>query len=259
MTSLRGCGGSARTSAKHLERVIMVRFCLALALLGAAGSAGAAVVNFVAGNEVDGPAFHRRGSSMGINDGSIFHQNWTELVDLVIDADGAGPMSPYTTRSSFAFSGELSNYQLTQSANQFTHIYSLSGSFRFTLGSQPGAAYTVEFNDAQFLTLSDAADRWGSTAQILSPAQGGPLQFLESHAQDLEVADFAFLLTNLAALPFTGSPDGRVWVNPNGETQNDWIADAAFSARVESVPAPSAAALLGVIALGSRRSRRRRQ
>lgn len=234
----------------------MLRTASVLLMIAAAGSAQAAYLSFASDSNGNAPTFHRGANTLGINDARALDPDGAVVVDLMLDGDEDGPLPGLLAPVRFEFAGAMSNYTVTNIAGRILHSYTVAGSFTFAGAMDPTAFVTVTFQNAVFSSWSDSVDLWGSSATIQSNAFADTLVASGPNSAGAIVQDFAYTLTNLRALPGTGSPNGRVAVGQGGVTRYDWASEGSFSATVTVVPAPSAVALLGLGGLVAGRRRR---
>lgn len=163
---------------------------------------------------------------------------------LLWDADGDGPQPAMAFASYLTFQVTLSQPLLTPFAGGFIQSWIASGQYEFRDSATNDTILRISFDNAAFLSFSDAANFLGNTATLqnsdttdasLTFTGFGPLA-----GRDLSgPRSQAFTFTALRG------PNGqRASVQQGGFIQPGWVSEGSWSASV--IPAPGALALGGL-------------
>lgn len=219
----------------------------------AAGSAQAALFSFA--SDTNHTDFTFAGVGASVRDA----QDPLDPVVLLID-DNNGPLPALAFNVEFDADFTISHAGSTMIApGIFTHSYALNGTFTFSNAAGPLLKVSIE--GGALVALGGAA-RWGSTDTILGSDDPGSVEYNWLGADlpaygvfngtSIGVDDASFTLTFLQTALGSGvSVDPQTFL-PN----NEWRSEGSFSGTAFFVPAPGAAALLGLAGLCGTRRRR---
>lgn len=226
-----------------------------LAALGVAALAGTAhgtLFSFASDSNPNGFTFAGNGAAVTDSAGA------TPVVLLVDDNNGPLPALSYNVDFVADFTiAHVSSVQVAPGV--FSHNYSLNGFFQFNTGAGPLLRATI--TDGAMVALGTAT-RWGSTETILGSDDPGSVEYTwfgpdlpaygVFNGVSIGLDDAAFTLTNTQTFLGMG-------VSLNAQTflpDAGWQSEGSFSGTAVFIPAPGAAALLGMAGLVVGRRRR---
>ncbi len=221
------------------------------ALALAAGAANAALFSFASDRNADGPTFSGLAPNV-ITDGRPQDGDGavTTLFLVDRDEDGAGPVQAIASR--FEYNAVVTNYQAVVFGGQFSHQFTLDGSFSIVDVNTNQPIFTVNFDNAFLSSWSNSMASLGRSAQMQNNDDSDPGLTFQTFGvlADVDVSDlrdFGFSLSNVRL-----ANGNRVPVTANG-LGTPWRAEGSFSAH--AIPAPGAVALgaLGALVITRRR------
>lgn len=211
---------------------------LAVALLALGVPAHAVTFSFASDDNHDGPTLvgHSGGSMPDdINDAAAFSADGTVNVDLMVDLndDAAGGIVIFPAELELGL--DVANYTLTPRGGNFIHQWDVSGKFQFRHAGTGQLLLAVSFENGLFTSWSPNIATLGETATLQdndgvdSAITFNTYTLLKgigvTNASVLFSEDFAFTLTRIRSLVFTGLP-----FLDHGQFLHGWVSESSFSA-----------------------------
>jgi len=218
----------------------------------AAGAANAALFSFASDRNADGPTFSGLAPA-AITDGRPQDGDGAVTVTFLVDRDDDGPGVAQSIAARFEYDAVVTGYQVAAFGGQFSHQFTLDGSFSIIDASTNLPIFVASFDNAFFSSWSNLQASLGRSAQMQDndDSDAGLTFATFGTLADIDVSqsrDFGFSLSNVRL-----ANGNRVPIGGNG-LGTPWRAEGSFSAH--AVPAPGAIALAAMGGLVIARRRR---
>lgn len=222
---------------------------LSVALLASlAGTAKADFFSFASDRNGQGPIFQGVPVTPpglgGFADAGPLNPGGRVTPNLLWDADQNGPNPAVTFPAYFTFQAGFSNAAITPIAGGFLESWTATGQYEFHDPTTNAVILRVQFNNAAFVSFSDAPNLLGETATLQSSGATDPgLTF--TGFGPLAGRDFSGLRTQSFTLTaLRGAQGGRAPISQGGLILPGWVSEGSYSA--SAVPAPGSLVLGGL-------------
>jgi hypothetical protein len=237
---------------------MIVRSASALALCAAASAANASFISFASDTSPLNPTL----IASWDNSNQVTHvaDFGPTIVDMLFDADEAGPQSPVTVPAALHLDLTMSYASSAPLGfGMFAHAFNVLGTFEFTnlVGNDEFTVKaTVSLGEAIFVGL-------GTGTTVMSASITGAEMMYDQVAFDPAIVafgalncpgDFGFTITAL-----NGGAGAQLITNGSGQVIgiSGFQAESSFSGSFANIPTPGAAALAGLAGMTAIRRRRK--